>query len=82
LLVLAGEGVGPKLELEVLDLAGWKALGPGQHVGPGTDIFGEPRLDRIEGGAIDDRLVLAGVGRTAINHLADVEAVLEKMQTS
>jgi hypothetical protein len=38
-------------------------------------LFCELGLDRIEGGAIDDRLMLAGVGLTPINDLADVEAV-------
>jgi hypothetical protein len=42
-------------------------------------LFRELGLDRFEGGAIDDRLMLAGEGLPAINHLADIEAVLEKM---
>jgi hypothetical protein len=44
-----------------------------------SHIFGELGLDHIEGGAINDGLVLAGMGLAAIDHLAEVEAVLEEM---
>jgi hypothetical protein len=46
---------------------------------PRSHIFGEQGLDRFEGDAINDELVLAGMGLTAIDHLAEVEAVLEEM---
>jgi hypothetical protein len=46
---------------------------------PRSHIFGELGLDRFEGGAINDGLVLAGMGLAAIDHLAEVEAVLEEM---
>src|SRR5262249_8388519 len=42
-------------------------------------VVGKLGLDSIEGGTIDDGRMLAGMGLTPVDHLADVEAVLEKM---
>src|SRR5262249_22274936 len=53
---------------------GFKA-GPPRPSGPGK--FG---LNSLEGGTIDDGGVLARMGLAPVDHLADVEAVLEKMR--
>src|ERR1700678_2023 len=46
---------------------------------PFPSIFGELGLDGVERGAVEDRLMLARVYFTLIDHLANVEAVLEEM---
>jgi hypothetical protein len=43
-------------------------------------VLCEQGLDSFEGGTIDDGRMLAGMGLAPIDHLADVEAVLEKMR--
>jgi Transposase len=43
-------------------------------------VLCEQSLDSIEGGTIDDRRMLAGMGLPPVDHLDDVEAVLEEMR--
>jgi hypothetical protein len=47
---------------------------------PFPGILGQLGLDGFERGTIEDRLMLADVGLAPIDHLADVEAVLEEMR--
>jgi hypothetical protein len=46
---------------------------------PFQGTFGQPGLDGVEHGAVDDRLMLAGMNFAPIDDVADVEAVLEEM---
>src|SRR6266851_381155 len=47
---------------------------------PFQGTFGQPGLDSVERGAVEDRLMLAGMNFAAVGHVADVEAVLEEMR--
>src|SRR5467141_4504754 len=47
---------------------------------PFQGTFGQPGLDGVERGAVEDRLMLAGMNFATIGHVADVEAVLEEMR--
>jgi len=47
---------------------------------PFQGTFGQPGLDGVEPGAVEDRLMLAGMNFTTVGHVADVEAVLEEMR--
>src|SRR6266436_5526681 len=60
---------------------------PHQNVGRGRDVhmpfqgtFVQPGLDGVERGAVDDRLMLAGMDLATVDDVADVEAVLEEMR--
>src|SRR5712671_335154 len=47
---------------------------------PFQGTFGQPGLDGVERGAVEDRLMLAGMNFATVGHVADVEAVLEEMR--
>src|SRR5260370_21966095 len=47
---------------------------------PFQGTFGPPGLDGVERGAVEDRLMLAGMNFATVGHVADVEAVLEEMR--
>src|SRR6266849_1481315 len=47
---------------------------------PFPGIFGQPGLDGVERGAVEDRLMLAGMDLAPVRDVADVEAVLEEMR--
>src|SRR5258708_38758555 len=47
---------------------------------PFQGTFGQPGLDGVERGAVDDRLMLAGMNFATVGNVADVEAVLEEMR--
>jgi hypothetical protein len=47
---------------------------------PRPRVLGELHLDSFEGGTIDDGRMLAGMGLPSVDHLADVEAILEEMR--
>src|SRR6202045_1706922 len=47
---------------------------------PFHGTFGQPGLDGVERGAVEDRLMLAGMNLATIGHVADVEPVLEEMR--
>src|SRR6266446_2189228 len=48
---------------------------------PFQGTFGQPGLDGVERGAVEDRLMLAGMNFATVGHVADVEAVLEGLAT-
>src|SRR6266850_4522517 len=47
---------------------------------PFQGTFGQPGLDGVERGTVEDRLMLAGMNFATVGHVADVEAVLEEMR--
>src|SRR6266853_6480705 len=47
---------------------------------PFQGTFGQPGLDGVERGAVEDRLMLAGMDLATVDDVADVEAVLEEMR--
>src|SRR6266404_516814 len=47
---------------------------------PFQGTFGQPGLDGVERGAVEDRLMLAGMNFATVGHVADVEAVREEMR--
>src|SRR5260370_25646845 len=62
-------------------------ISPDQNRGRVRDVrmpfqgtFGQPGLDGVERGAVEDRLMLAGMNSATVGHVADVEAVLEEMR--
>src|SRR5260370_2376815 len=47
---------------------------------PFQGTLGQAGLDGVERGAVEDRLMLAGMNFATVGHVADVEAVLEEMR--
>ena len=48
-------------------------------VGASDRVLGEDGVDLVPGRSIDDRLVLAGIGRALVHRLAEVDAVVEDL---
>src|SRR5207253_7263438 len=63
----------------VEEASGQKAGQAAQPTPPLARLGGKSGLRRLEQGPIKDRLVVAGMHLAAVDHLADVEAVLEQI---